>query len=482
MHEREAMPQAVSGWLVASSSETTRQNPQPLAEAISCLREARVLFAVFQRDFEAPHRLSRLDFQVEPGEFEVALAALRRPGFREMRDAGEGATRVFLTYEADRFYAVAVHPCFEHAGLEYLETSLAFSRRDLQGAWPRLCAEDRFLHLLLSLALDGRMPTEAERLELLNLRREPLDLHKLSEQTERLGLRRCIEAALSSLDVLLQERRRWNRFRLRLWLTLLRQPGNLRLAWNAWKQHVRRLRFRPVVLAVMGPPGAGKTAFIDAVEEQLAATPLAAGRVQMSCWAGGAAWTRLCRVLAPVEPAFGRLLRGRRGRSVQLMEEEWRILREKQPGTVRLLVGAGRQALQSLVFNAFLLARLASRHVRGIRRCRRPLVLADGWIGDLGFRLEEPASQQGKRRPPRFFRHIPMPDGILYRSTSYALAASRKPQLQREQFENVDLGLRRMLRPLQPLEFISDESPRHVARTFLRRYWAHLLERHNQHA
>jgi hypothetical protein len=320
-----------------------------------------------------------------------------------------------------------------------------------------------------------------ERLELLGLRRTGLDLEKLAAQSDLLALRRLLEKTLPSLEPLLHDRVHWNRFRLRLWLTLLRRPGNLRLAWQHRKQRSLRLRFRPVVLAVMGPPGVGKTALIDVLEEELAATPLAVGRVPMSCWAGGGVWRSLCRLLAPAEPDFRRLWRGRRGGNPRLTEEEWRLLRETMPGKVQLWMGSARQALQQLLFAALLQGRIAFRLYRRVWRCSRPLVLADSWIGDLETRLDDPACRHGQRRPPWLFRRLPVPDGILYRSTSHAFAMSRRPQLQREQFENVDLGLRRMLRSLQPLEFIGDESPRHVARTFLRRYWAHVLERHNQH-
>jgi hypothetical protein len=467
------------GWLVANVPETSPQPARPLAEAVACLRETRVVFVVCQRDLQAPQRSLHLDVLVEPGEFEVALAAIRRPGFREMHGPRDATTRHFLTYENDRFFTISVHPRFEAGGVEFLDAGRALSRRDPQGPWPRLCAEDRFLQLLLSLGLRGSMPGETERLELLGLRREGLDPERLAAQTQSLGLRRLIESRLADLDSLLRDRHRWSRFRLRLGWALLRQPGNLGIAWRTWKRGSLGFRRRPVVLAVMGPPGVGKSALLDALEEQLDSTPLAPGRVSMSCWAGGRVWTRICTGLAPVEPDYGRLWRGRRGGAPALTEGEWRYLREFQPGRARLLTGRLRQSVQRALFGMLLQIRLGARFLRGIRACRRPLVLADGWIGDWQTRLDDGGPWSVAQRPPWLLRRLPVPDGILYRSASYAFAASRMPHLQREQFENVDLGMRRLLRPLRPLEFMGDEPPQEVARTFLRRYWAHVLERHN---
>ncbi len=455
---------------------------QPVREALACLRESAVPFAVVQPDVESKQPRTHVDLVVEPGEIEIAVAALRRAGFREMRRAA--ATRepwVFLTYEANRFHVVRILQEFVHAGLPCLDASLALARRDPKPGLPVLAKEDRFLLLLLAAALEGRTPSAIERAQLVNLRRDRLDMARLAEQTRPLGIHAHVERAIAELDSLLQDRRRWRRFRLQLWTVLLRRPVNLRAAWHAWK--AAHLRFTPpVVIALVGPPNAGKTALASALQQQLETSPFAARIVSMSCWQGTRGWMRLVRGLAPAEISWLRLFRARRGRRAPLSESELVFLRETQPGLVRLACAACAHGVRTLLFHAAVLADLRLRHRRGIARSRSPLVIADGWIYDVGFRLGREPFAHGDRLRRWIFRHVPAPDGILYLSTSYDAARSRNPQLTRAHFESVDHGLRRFLRPLAPLEFVTDEPSSVIAQTFLRRYWAHLLARFNRHS
>jgi hypothetical protein len=80
----------------------------------------------------------------------------------------------------------------------------------------------------------------------------------------------------------------------------------------------------------------------------------------------------------------------------------------------------------------------------------------------------------------RLYRWLPAPDGILYISMTYEIAGARDPSLTREQFVGVDRAMRQLLHPRGPLEVISDASADEMSRTFLRRYWAHVLGRYNQ--
>jgi hypothetical protein len=77
------------------------------------------------------------------------------------------------------------------------------------------------------------------------------------------------------------------------------------------------------------------------------------------------------------------------------------------------------------------------------------------------------------------YRHFPVPDGILYLSAPYSVVAARKPQLNKEQYETMDLRFRQVLKPYKPLELVTDVTARQVAHTFLDRYWTVLLDRFN---
>lgn len=469
--------------IVAVAASGRASTAQSGVEAMRCLRESRVRFALVSGDPETLPQQACVDVLVEPAEMEIAAAAVRRAGFREMRRAAaRPGTWIFLTYEAERFVAVALHHELRVRGVPCVDAAIALARRDERAALPRLAKEDRFLALLLGAAVEGRTLAEEERTELVRLRRDRLDVGLLAMQTQRLGIQALVEQALPELDVLLREPARWRRFRLRLWGALLRQNEVRRGVWQAWRAVHARLQRGPVLLAIVGPPQAGKTALATNLVTQLRESPIPAQRLTMSCWQGGGFWQRCLRGLAPAAVSLPRLWRSRRGQPVRLTEAEVEFLHATPPGWLALAIGAALQRVQSALFHLLLWSSMRRRYARHIARCRKPLVIADGWILDLAFRGGLSPYQHGARWRSFVFRHFPAPDGIVYISPSYELAASRQPALERAQYDGVDLSLRKLLRPLSPLEFVTDDAPRVVALTFLQRYWAHLLERHNRHA
>ncbi len=363
-----------------------------------------------------------------------------------------------------------------------MDARLARSRTDTSGPLPLLSPEDRFLHVLLSSLLAGRELTEVEKVALRRLRRNRLDSARLELQTRAVGLDGEIQRIVENLELFLWDPKQWRRLRRRVLRPLLRVPGNRRSWWRHWRAGHLRWSFRPVVLAVVGPPGSGCTSFVDALVQQLERSPLSASRVQMGCWNRHGWLARLVGRMAPTHVAWGRLFRARCGRPAHLSEAERRFFVTERPGVVRLGMRAALHGVRNLLFVASLSVLLLFRYWRCVARRREAIVIADGWVYDLGFRPGRLPYTYGARLRRWLYLRFPMPDGILYASTPYDRAVAHDPALEREPYEAMHRGMRRLLAPQEPLELVADGPPPQMAHTFLRRYWAHLLHRHNRKA
>jgi hypothetical protein len=455
---------------------------QPLVEALQCLREVAVPFVLVRGDPEAVQTATELELLVARNETRIAFAALRRAGFREMRTRFEPATTaVFLRAERNRFHVLRLHVELAAGGLRYMDAELALDRADRRPAYPRLSREDRFLHVLMRALLAGGEGPEAVRVQLHTLRREGLAVDKLAEQTRPLRVELEVRQVLRDLDLLVQDPRRWAGLGWRVRGALLRVPGNAASAWRCFRRRELRFSFKPVVVAVMGPPGSGRKAFCAALESLLADSPLRASRVLMSSWEFEGPSARILRALVPPRVSPVRLFLARCGRPVRLSAEE-RLALATAPGNAALALHASCHTVRSTAFHLLVALRLAGRYARRIARSRKALVIADGWVDDLAFRFGRETFLHGDGFRRWILGRFPQPDGILYLSTPYEVAADRDPQVDAEAFASVDQGLRRLLKPKGPLELVPDASPGETARTFLHRYWAHLLERCNRHA
>jgi hypothetical protein len=466
--------------VLGSRHEPESRSIQPYSEALQCLREAAVPFAVMHAPSMRLQQLPELDVLVEPSEREIAFAALRRAGYREMRRADDptSASR-FLRYDNDRFHAVALHEELGHQGMRYMDAAVALGRRQQTVSTPFLALEDRVLHVLQRSLLRRTHPSPAEMAWLRGLMLASIDRDRIAEQCARFGTAALVTRALDDLSRLLESKRRWRLLGARLHRALLRDPANRKAFWRSWRaEHLRPFR-RPVVVAVLGPPAAGKSTLVGALAKQLSGTPLEAGCAGLGAWGESRLGRSLLARLAPTEVSWGRVLLARRGRRIRLTANERRIL-ESAPGLVHCALRTALERVRNALFHATAGAAWLLRHARGVARCRRPLVIVDGWFYDLGCRLGRTHLAHGDPMRRRLYRWLPAPDGILYISTTYEIAGARDPSLTREQFVGVDRAMRQLLHPRGPLEVISDASADEMSRTFLRRYWAHVLGRYNQ--
>lgn len=467
--------------LQPSERAAGRGSSHPYAEVLDCLREARVIFAAVQADADRPDALPQLDVLIDARETKIAFAALRRAGFREMRRMRAPQTAsTFLRWEHDRFHVLVIHLTFARGGLRYMDAGIALERSERRGAIPVLAREDRFLHLLLHPLLAGE--GAAQPVELLRLRHDGIAAERLAAQTRRFGLESIMQRALGDLDALLQDEWRWRRLRARVCWALLRRPDNLRAVWRHCRAEYLRLSYRPVVLAVVGPQRTGKTVFAAALRKLLAGSPLDAAPVSMGCWDAHGILARLVQPFVPGNISWWRLFQARRGRRVALAAEEVRILEASRPGPLALALRAVLHGSKSAIFHALVAGVLWLRYWLRVARSRRPVVLADGWIYDLELRGGREAYTHGQRPRRIVFSCFPPPDGFLYLSTPYETVAARNPRMEHDAFASAERTLRNRLKPHGPLELVVEGSAIEMARTFLSRYWAHLLERHNRHA
>lgn len=466
----------------AAQPTSSRHIPRPVEEGLECLRELSVPFAVLHADTTGLDERPYLDLYIDPSEHKIAFAALRRAGYREMNARMRfAAARVFVRHDNGRFFALVIRSEFVHAGVRYMDAGLARQRFDLRHALPLLGPEDRFLHVLVSSLLQKREPTESEKVALRKLRREGLDRTRLAEQTRPVGLEAEIVRTLQDLELYLWDPKQWKRLGKRVRRALCKIPENKRGAWRHWKADNLRWSFEPVVLAVVGPAGSGCSSFARALERHLERSPLNATYVRMGSWNSAGLLAAVLKRLAPARLSWGRLFRAAIGRHAHLPESERRYLATRKPKAWTLGLRALFHGARNLMFHGVLLALLYVRYFRRIARSRAPVVIADGWIYDLGFRPEHMPYTHGARLRRWVYHRFPIPDGILYASTSFEQASRFDAQLGRESYEAAHRGLRRLLEPQEPLELVADGPPDQMATTFLRRYWAHLLQRYNRH-
>jgi len=455
----------------------------PFDVALACLADADVHHALLRDDIEAFASARDLDLLVDPADRKLLFAALGRAGFVAKVDRRLHRKWLFVRWIGDRFVALDVHAAFVQGGVEYMDAALALGRLDRSQAVPRLGAEDRFLHVFLHNLL-GKPQLQAKHVALLRrLHAAGLDRARILDQGRRFGLEAVAQAACDDLENCIADAGAWSRLRTTARRALLRRPQS----WVGALRHRHgdrlRPRFdrRPVVLALLGPDGSGKTSFADALQATLRDTPLRSGRVYMGCWGHDVLPMRHVRRLIPPQVSFMRLLLARCGLRPALSPEETQRL-AAAPSRHALASAALRYGIKGAVFHVLLVVELGWRFVRGIRRSRRSIVISDRWVHDLEFRQGKVPFVHGQVWRRLFYALFPAPDGILYLTTPYDLVEKRKPQLDRTQFETMDAVFRRVLARQRPLLVTSDASPAELVHRFLTQHWETLVDHCNRRA
>lgn len=457
--------------------------PAPFAAAFACLEEAGVRYALLRDEPDALAEARDLDLLIDPADRHLVFAALGRAGFIRKRDRRLHRKWVFLRWVDERFLVLDVHAAFVQRGVEYMDARLALSRLDRTGPVPRLGAEDRFLHVALHNLL-GKPALQHKHVPLLRaLHSAGLDRARVREQAARFGLEAVADRACDALESLITDPREWARLRHEAQRALWRRPASWLGACRYRYGDRLRPRFdrRPVVIALLGPDGCGKTSFADALQAALHDTPLRTGRVYMGCWGHDLLPMRQVRRLVPPQVSHVSVLAARCGLAVELSDEERQRLAVPD-GVVRLAAAALRYVLKGVAFHTLLGCELIYRYLRLVRWSRRPIIVSDRWVHDLEFRQGKVPFVHGQLGRALFYRLFPAPDGIVYLEAPYDRVAERKPQLDRAQFGTMDHFFRTVLRPQRPLVLRSDAPPDALVRRFLTQHWETLMERCNRRA
>ena len=451
---------------------------RPLLQALAA---AQVRHALLRDDPLALDAVRDLDLLVHPKDVTATFTVLDEAGFRLKRDRRLRRKWVFVRYRDGRFDVVDLHGACVQNGLEYMDAALAIERAEPTAGIPCLAREDAFLHLLLH-NLIGKRHLQAKHLDrLLELQAIGIDPARLRLQTARFGLDGIVATARDEFATLAQDTDACRTLRTAACRVLWRRPANI---WGGlcyrWGDRLRVQR-RPVVLALLGPDGSGKTSFADALQAHLDDSPLQPGRVYMGSWGHDLLPMRQARRLVPPQVSHTRLLLRRLGMPAAVSTEEEAALVER-PNPARLLAAAIRYALKGAGFHTAIAVEMTYRYARHIARSRRPVVISDRWVHDLEFRQGKIPFVHGQRPRGLWYRLFPAPDAILYLTTPYDLVEKRKPQLDRRQFETMDAVFRTILAPQHPLLLVSDAPPEAMVRAFLTQHWERILERCNRRA
>lgn len=446
----------------------------PYLEALDCLQKAGVPFALLRDEPPSFELLRDLDVLIDPQELEIAAAALERAGFLLKRTPELQKKWVFLRYDSGRFYVLDLHGALVQRNLEYMDGRLALGRRDQGGPYPRLCAEDRYLHLALHNLLGKPALQDKHAAKLRELRRRRLDRVRLDNQTGALGLEAFADR-LMDIDSL--DSRSWSVLRAQVRRTLRQHPRNR--GW--WRSKGHWWKRRPVVLALLGPDGSGKTTLLHELLAFLEGSPLAASSAYMGAWGHDQLRVRLVRRLVPPRISHSRIYAAVCGKPVQLTAEEEQFIAKHKPSKRGQALRAFRNAVKEVLFYTGLTVELGYRYLRFVRFSRRPIVVTDRWVYDLELRQGRTPFTYGHRLRRFIYGLFPTPDGTLYLSAPYAVVAARKPQLEREQYEHIDWHWKRFLNQYDPLELSTTTPSAELARSFIDRYWEALLDRYNKH-
>ena len=391
-------------------------------EFLHRLNEAQIQYAILRDDPTQALPLAELDVLIDDSAFQRFAILARKGQFHLIRDGYlNPGKKVFLRFDGERTILLDVHLNMVFRGLVYLDGAALLRQRIERGGYFYLGKNDHALALLLHNMLAKRAIQEKHRQPLIEFCRQESAPEFFEKRLKESGVVQIIESIKSQFAAVVENAGIHRRCRSRLRKKLRRQPANfLRLS-------CLRLRYfktwvcgekRGLLIAFIGPDGAGKSSSIAALQQVLQAHGFACRKAYMGPWGGSI--LKLRRIFfwlnpGPYRADYKAFYDGEIG---------------QKPGP---LTGIAKWKLnfRSAIYYAFLWIEMKTRwFVRVLPGLRQgKIVLADRYIYDIltGYKNRPMDYQQSVRS--KICNNFPRPDiGVLLACDSQIIF-SRKPQL-----------------------------------------------------
>ncbi len=393
------------------------------------LHNAGIAYAIIRDDPLAEKPLAELDLLIDPAFCRSFAAVAREHGFSQIRDGYlNPGKKVFLYYHGKRPALLDVHEKMIFRCLEFLDVKNLLQNRVQRGGYFFLSGEDYFLALLLHNILAKNEIQQKHRVVLLQLQQKKCDESRIESRLEKFGLLSVYRQIIPDFAAACDDPAIVRQWRKQVRKILRRQPVNL-LRLLRLRFRLLKTRFwgkkRGLIIAFIGPDGAGKSSIIAALRQKLKQQGLSTKVAYMGPWGGSI--LKLRKIFFWLNPSPYR----------SDYKDFYAGKRKDKPCRLKGLQ-KWKFNFRCAVYYFFLLMEMKTRWiVRVLPALRRgQIVLADRYIYDIltGYKNRPMDYQQGIRK--RICKKYPRPDiGVLLQCEP-EIIFSRKSQLSHAQLEH----------------------------------------------
>ncbi|RMD92649.1 MAG: hypothetical protein D6814_16615 [Calditrichaeota bacterium] len=393
------------------------------------LEAADIAYALIRDDVTRNEPIKDLDLLIDRRKFHEFKTLAERQGFFLIKDGYlNPGKKVLVKIEGERAYLIDLHLKMVYRGMEFMSADRCLSRRVKENGFYRLSDEDYLASLLFHNVL-AKKKIQAKHLEpLRRLLGQNLDEAYLKSHLARFGLAHIFTDLCRHFETYAGNETKVQKIHRKAVKQVLRAQPKNRLVRLLIRLRRIKIKFmgkpRGVLIAFIGPDGAGKSSTIRAVQHYLHRVGFNTRTAYMGPW-GGSIFNFKERLkwlnLDPYREDYKAYYAGR--------------LKQK-PGPLK-----GRKKLKLQVRSAlyyFLLmiemyARWWTRVLPHLREGR--VVLADRYIYDMlvGYKSRPMDYQEGIRTA--LCNAFPRPDIGILLSASPEVIFARKPQLNRRHLQ-----------------------------------------------
>lgn len=437
---------------------------------LDSLHAHHIPYALLRDDLTPGAAIRDLDLLVSAAHLRAFHHLAAAQGFILIKDGRFNPGKyVYLRLEGDSSVLLDVHEKFIYRGLEFLDAAAALARRQKKGGFYYLAPEEFLLSLLFHNVLAKGCIQEKHQQTLQALLAAPLDRTVLAVQLRKFGLARVFARLEQDFAHLCDRPEHVDVCAARAVRALRRRPGNLlRVCRVRWRKISVQLAgpSRGVLIALLGPDGAGKSTTLQAIESRLRALGLGSQRVYLGPWGGSTLKLRELFAIfrpTPYRDDYKAFYKGKLAR---------------QPGPLR---GWKRVkfAFRSGLYYLLLMLEMRTRWQRQVvpRLRQGKIVLADRYIYDIltGYKNRPMDYHVGIRQ--RLCRLLPRPDiGVLLDAAPEQIFA-RKPQFAPDRLAQARAAYHEVAQTYGFLLLDTSESVAATMETFEREILPILLEK-----